>query len=42
MTLNIIDIAMNVTSLVGCTNRLEFIIIITEVLEMLLKKYNFN
>jgi hypothetical protein len=42
ITLNIIDIAMNVTSLVGCNNRLEFIIIIVEKLEMLFKRYNFN
>jgi hypothetical protein len=42
MTLNIIDIATNVTSLVGCNDRLEFIIIIVERLEMLLKRYNFN
>jgi hypothetical protein len=42
MTLNIIDIATNVTSLVGCNNRLEFIVVIVERLKMLLKRYNFN
>jgi hypothetical protein len=42
MTLNVIDIATNVTSLVGCNDRLEFIVVVVERLEMLLKRYNFN
>jgi hypothetical protein len=42
ITLNVIDIAINVTSLIDCNNRLEFIIVIVERLEMLLKRYNFN
>jgi hypothetical protein len=42
MTLNVIDIATNVTSLVGCNNRLEFIVVVIERLEMLLKRYNFD
>jgi hypothetical protein len=42
MTLNVIGIATNVISLVGCNDRLEFIVVVAEMLEMLLKRYNFN
>jgi hypothetical protein len=40
MTLNVIDIATSVTSLVGCNDRLEFIVVVVERLEMLLRRYN--
>jgi hypothetical protein len=42
MTSNVIDIATNVTSLIDCNDRLEFIVVIAEILKMLLKRYNFN
>jgi hypothetical protein len=42
MTLNVIDIATSVTSLVGCNDRLEFIVIVIERLEMLLRRYDFD
>jgi hypothetical protein len=42
MTLNIKDIVISITSLIGCSNRLKFIVVIAEMLKMLLKRYNFN
>jgi hypothetical protein len=42
MTSNFTDIATNAISLVGCSDRLEFIVVVVKKLEMLLKRYNFN
>jgi hypothetical protein len=42
MTLNVIDIVINLTLLIDCNDRPKFIIIIVERLKILLKRYNFN